>query len=208
MISAGLLNSPASAMEFPHAHAGEGNKTCHPRMPDKLNAPNLRIGPNNSNALSTDDDVSISLSSISEDESNECSTNDFNNRFGNDSNSRRSIFSEYWNHSGQSPIPLSPRTTRTTPSQVDSCSDSVRSLPEIPRPLPYLAGDERARSEPILEFHLDRQEPGKSILRKSGGCNQRRERSSSVSFDTKVDVMIFQPPPVERKGNWSKLFAE
>jgi hypothetical protein len=69
-------------------------------------------------------------------------------------------------------------------------------------PSPYLVGDEKARSEPTLLVHSK----PVSILKQSK-CGRRRERSSSVSFDAKVDVMFFQPPAVVSDRGWSKFFA-
>jgi hypothetical protein len=82
-------------------------------------------------------------------------------------------------------------------------SYSERSLPlRVPPSTSTLKMTRKARSASAL---LDRPP---SILRKDCNSRPRRHSSSSVSFDDKIDVVLFQPPlELWSNGDWSKLFA-
>jgi hypothetical protein len=189
-ITAGVLASPVSPLDFPHevlenADDGRLNKSLL-AFPDKCYVPDLVLGSITSSACT--DDTSVALSSIS-DESTDSMVGEVEDGNGR----KRSIFFQYWKNTGQQPMDLKP------------ASDSIRSMPVTsaspPSPSPYLVGDEKARSESTLVHPKP-----VSILRESKCC-RRSERSSSVSFDSKVDVIFFQPPAVVSQGGWSKFFA-
>jgi hypothetical protein len=80
-------------------------------------------------------------------------------------------------------------------------SSSAGSLPTIPHPTPIM-NTRRAKSTSALP---DDNPP--SCLRRKGD-RPARKRSSSVSFDEKVDIVLFQrPQETWSSEGWSKLFA-
>lgn len=149
---------------------------------------------------------------------------------------RRPIFIQYWKKTGERPIQLKSRTSLPSsisikqqeringipePSKDGGDGDSPErrgerrsifenryaprhspsagSLPAIPHLTPIIA--RRAKSTSALP-----DDRPLSCLRRKG--DRPRRRSSSVSFDEKVNVVLFQRPQETWSAEgWSKLFA-
>lgn len=185
--AAGVIVSPVCVLELPQRNDGR-LKIPQRMFPDSYLVPDLVLGSIASGVpTSTDDDTSVSLSSISE-ASASSKVED-----GENPQPRRSIFTKYWKNTGQLPIDLKP-----------TVCDSIRSLPlaSTSRASSYLVGDEKAQSDPVLVHPKP-----VSILRKTPSSSRRRSERSNVSFDSKVDVVLFQPPPIPSKEGWSKQFT-
>jgi hypothetical protein len=149
---------------------------------------------------------------------------------------KRFVFAQYWEKTGEQPIQLKRRSyslpapnSRTNqehvetykkprwPAYIESDDHAPKRSPErrsiFGNQGPRISYSERsvqlrvpptrkARSASAL---LDRPP---SILRKDCNSRPRRHSSSSVSFDDKIDVVLFQPPLEHwSNGDWSKLFT-
>lgn len=116
-------------------------------------------------------------------------------------------------HPNAGPLVQQPETLPKSPERRSifgnqhqcSLSDSTRSLPNmhlLPKASPMF-GQKKARSSSAL---MDRPP---SILRggQQKGVREQRRRSSSVSFDEKIDVHIFESPQESWSADgWSKFF--
>jgi hypothetical protein len=181
----------------------------------------------------TEDD-SDSLSSISTQDHNEDKKEeDFQEEEA--TPQKRSIFSHYWEKTGEHPFELQRRHSCPLPASnsAGQGAEQVKKIEE-PREAAHDGGVSKSserrsifgihhdlsssiRSEPLLMFPMLRPMSRKarsastlldrppSILRQKSCERQRRH---SVSFDEKVDVLFFQPPQENWTcGGWAKLFA-
>ena len=111
---------------------------------------------------------------------------------------KRSIFQNYWEKTGQEPLNLKQTSSRC-------CASSIRSMPDILRS-PLLHMEQKSKSDPSImpnETHSP-----VSILRKRGDAkdSETKRRDSNVSFDAKVNVIVFEKEYWVTKG-WSKFFS-
>ena len=207
IISSGYLASPVSVLRFPVTTDIDTKTTGESLLEIPHDLPQLFGSITSSYSSSTDD--TISLSSISDDDSQSSLLDEEGNKNNTGASlqeekcvkGKRSIFVQYWKKTGHKPMELKP-------------SSSVRSLPaETSSHLPtrrhtiHVLEEKKAQSTPSLVYHRP-----VSILRNSRRGKNRRSSSTSVTFDSNVDVIIFQPPSSLNitywftKG-WSSFFA-
>lgn len=118
---------------------------------------------------------------------------------------RRSIFQNYWEKTGQEPMNLKQTSSRC-------CASSIRSMPDIlllRSPLLQespLKMEQKSKSDPSI-MPNETLSPV-SILRKRGDGkdSETKRRDSNVSFDAKVNVIVFEKEYWVTKG-WSKFFS-
>jgi len=111
---------------------------------------------------------------------------------------KRSIFQQYWEKTGQEPMNLKQSSSFCNTSSIRPMHPLLQEYP--------LNIEPKSKSDPSL-IPLQGLSPV-SILRKRGNSQngETKRRDSNVSFDAKVNIIVFEKEYWVTKG-WSKFFS-